>query len=292
MEQIPLRPTDVLPISPIVHLVDRVADGTMSDDTVCTGFPSIDRWLGGGLRREDLVVLGGEVGSGKSALALAMALRIAEAGQQVEFLSGEMTATRVMERALAIEGRVTVDDVRQGRLDDKQRASVGAAAVRLRQGKVRFNPLSFSDRGELELSSGDPPPTVVIVDSLQALPQTLGVRIPGEPREEALAAQVYQLKGYAVTKGVCLILTAQLPRLVPRTDARPTLDDFGAMGAVKEAADVVLALYREEMYASDAGVEGATELHVRKNRNGTTGYVDLYFYKQWLRFEDLLDPDR
>ena len=85
---------------------------------------------------------------------------------------------------------------------------------------------------------------------------------------------------------------SQLPRLAPRTDARPTLDDFGAMGAVKEAADVVLALYREEMYASDAGVEGATELHVRKNRNGTTGYVDLYFYKQWLRFEDLLDPDR
>jgi replicative DNA helicase len=70
------------------------------------------------------------------------------------------------------------------------------------------------------------------------------------------------------------------------------LDDFGAMGAVKQHADVVLAIYREEMYAPANGVEGATEVLVRKNRNGTTGYVDLYFYKQWLRFEDLLDPDR
>jgi replicative DNA helicase len=55
---------------------------------------------------------------------------------------------------------------------------------------------------------------------------------------------------------------------------------------------VVLAIYREEMYAPGYGVEGGTELLVRKNRNGTIGYVDLYFYKQWLRFEDMLDPDR
>jgi replicative DNA helicase len=77
-----------------------------------------------------------------------------------------------------------------------------------------------------------------------------------------------------------------------RQDPRPVLEDFGAMGAVKQSADVVLMVYREEMYAPDNGVEGATELLVRKNRNGTTGYVDLYFYKQWLRFEDMLDPDR
>jgi replicative DNA helicase len=73
---------------------------------------------------------------------------------------------------------------------------------------------------------------------------------------------------------------------------RPTLDDFGARGAIAQHADVVLALYREEMYAPSTGVEGATELLVRKHRNGGLGYVDLYFYKQWLRFEDMLDPDR
>ena len=54
----------------------------------------------------------------------------------------------------------------------------------------------------------------------------------------------------------------------------------------------MLGVYREEMYAPAGGVEGATELLICKNRNGSTGYVDLYFYKQWLRFEDMLDPDR
>jgi replicative DNA helicase len=60
---------------------------------------------------------------------------------------------------------------------------------------------------------------------------------------------------------------------------------------VKQHADLVLALYREEMYNPGGGVEGATELIVAKNRNGPTGFIDLYFYQRWLRFEDMLDPE-
>jgi len=60
---------------------------------------------------------------------------------------------------------------------------------------------------------------------------------------------------------------------------------------VKQHADIVLALYREEMYRPGQGVEGATELIVLKNRNGATGFVDLFFRPQWLRFEDLLDRE-
>ena len=52
-----------------------------------------------------------------------------------------------------------------------------------------------------------------------------------------------------------------------------------------------MGLFREEMYESARHIQGATELLVRKNRNGPTGYVDLYFYAQWMRFEDVLDPD-
>jgi replicative DNA helicase len=62
------------------------------------------------------------------------------------------------------------------------------------------------------------------------------------------------------------------------------------LGAIKQNADVVLAIYREEMYRPGQGVEGATELIIAKNRNGPTGFVDLYFYPRWLRFEDMLDP--
>ncbi|MBA3894902.1 MAG: hypothetical protein H0X69_14650 [Gemmatimonadales bacterium] len=65
---------------------------------------------------------------------------------------------------------------------------------------------------------------------------------------------------------------------------------WGGLGAIKQNADVVLAIDREEMYRPRQGVEGATELIVAKNRNGATGFVDLYFYPRWLRFEDMPDP--
>ncbi len=265
--------------------VDLASDGYASTDSVGTGFPSIDRSLGGGLRRGDLVVLGGDVGSGKSALSLAMALRMAQAGASVAFLTGEMTPERVMERALALEGRARVDDLRKGSLDELTRAGVGAAAVRLRDRTPRVESLgeveSLRERiRELNVQ-------VVVVDALQALAGGTS------SQDEALAAAVRTLKSIALDLDVTVLVTAHLPKWErSRQDSRPTLEDFGALGAVKQQADVVLAIYREEMYAPGYGVEGATELLVRKNRNGTTGYIDLYFYKQWLRFEDMLDPDR
>jgi replicative DNA helicase len=267
--------------------VDLASDGHAPADTVRTGFPSVDRWLGGGVRRGDLVVLGGDVGAGKSALALAMALRMAQEGTSVAFLTGEMTAERVMERALAVEGRVRVDDLRSGKLDELARATVGAAAVRLRDHTPRVEPLPTASLDALRARVRELECQVIVVDALQAL--AMGT----SPRDEALAAAIRALKAIALDMDVTVLVTAQLTkgeRSGP--DPRPTLEDFGALGAVKECADVVLAIYREEMHAPGYGVEGATELLVRKNRNGTTGYVDLYFYKQWLRFEDMLDPDR
>ena len=267
--------------------VDLASDGQAPPDTVRTGFPSVDRWLGGGIRRGDLVVLGGDVGSGKSALALAMAIRMAAEGTAVAFLTGEMTAERVMERALALEGRARVDELRLGALDELSRASVGAAAVRLRDHAPRVEPLPTDSLDALRARVPALGVQVLVVDSLQALAMGEG------PLDERLAAAVRALKAIALDHDVTVLVTAHLPKWErARPDPRPTIDDFGALGAVKQLADVVLAIYREEMYAPGYGVEGATELLVRKNRNGTTGYVDLYFYKQWLRFEDMLDPDR
>src|SRR3989442_1328628 len=181
----------------LVERVDQQRPGATADDTVPTGFPSLDKLLGGGFRRRDLVVLGGDVGSGKSALALGLALRVARQGSRVAFFSGEMDDERLMERALALEGHVA------------------------------------------------------------------------------------------------LLCVSQLPRLdAKRPDPRPTLDDFGHLGAIKQHADVALGIFREEMYHPGYGVEGATELMILKNRNGPTGFVDLYFYRRWMRFEDMLDPDR
>ncbi len=283
------RPTDISPLARVMRRVDRAADGDLGHDAYATGFPSIDKWLGGGFRRGDLVVLGGDVQSGKSALALAIALRMAQQETPVVFCTSEMTHERVMERALAIEGRARVDDLRRGSLDDFTRAGVGAAAVRFREGVPTIT--AFPPGGGVEALAADMRRTldahVVIVDSLQGLAGSI------RAQDEELAAAVRILKALAIELNIALVLTCQLPDLrADRADPRPVLDDFGVQGAVKQHADVVLAIFREEMYRPGYGVEGATELLVRKNRNGQVGYVDLFFYKQWMRFEDMLDPDR
>lgn len=280
------RSTDISPLAQVLARADAVADGVRPPEAVATGFPSLDRMLGGGVRGGDLIVLGGDVGSGKSAFALAVAMRAAQAGHRVTFYSGEMSTDRLHERALAIEGRVRVDDLRQGVVNDTARASVGAAAVRLREVLPHFETLPPGGVTGLIQAVDGSGLDLVVVDSLQAL--ATGQR----ESDEELADAVRRLKAVAIQQRLAIFATAQLPHLAERPDRRPTLDDFGALGAVKHHADVVLALFREDMYDHRREIEGATELLVRKNRNGGTGYADLYFYAQYMRFEDMLDPDR
>src|SRR5439155_183353 len=192
----------------LVERVDAQRPGEITGDTIPTGFGSLDKLLGGGLRRRYLILLGGDIGSGNSSLALGIALR-----------------------------------------------QVG----------------------------------LVVVDYLQLVP-------PPNARttqDEDTALVLRHLKALALAREVALLVVAQLPRFhAERDDQRPTLDDYGVFGAPKQHADVILSVFREEMYRPGGGVEGATELIVAKNRNGPTGFVDLYFYRRWMRFEDMLDPDR
>lgn len=278
------------PAEAVVERIDALGTPGTSGDTVPTGFPSLDRMLGGGLRRQDLVILGGDVGSGKSSFALAIALRSAKAGTPVTYLSGEMSEARLMERALALEGRVPIDVLRGGELDDLSRSAVGAAALRLRGLPLHVRPLTGERFEELgEALDTVPRRGLLVVDDLQmtASPTAAG------SSEERIAVAARALKNLALDRDVAVLATAQLPKFrAGRRDPRPNLDDLGGQGAVKQVADVVLAIYREEMYRPGYGVEGAVEVVIGKNRNGATGYLDLYFYRHWLRFEDMLDPDR
>lgn len=281
------RSADISPLSVLLSRVDAVADGSASRDTVPCGFPSLDKMLGGGFRRGDLVVLGGDVGSGKSALALAFAIRASAEQRRIAFLTAEMTIERVLERIIAVEGRARIDDLRQGMLDEETRARAGLVALRLRENLPILECVPACGSGQLATLLDELPELdVVVVDSIAGLAQ--GSR----PMEEEHATMIRDLKALALARDVVVLATAPIPELTPRPDRRPTLDDFGAMGSVKQHADIVLALFREDMYEPARDIQGATELLVRKNRNGPLGYVDLFFYAQWMRFEDMLDPDR
>jgi replicative DNA helicase len=199
-----------------------------------------------------------------------------------------MAPERIAERAFAIEARVRVDDIRRGTLDADARSKLAAARTRVER---QMPGIAVIDPDELATIEDDPRRYVgadlVIIDPLQALAR--GART----LEEDMAVAARALKRIAVNRDLCVLATSHLPAIGrDRKDPRPQLDDFGALGAVKQFADVVLGIYRHEMYDAAPDVDGATELIVLKNRNGARGYVDLFFYKQWMRFEDMLEPDR
>ncbi len=276
-------------VTRLIQRIDSQTPGDLAGDTVPTGFPSLDRLLGGGLRQRDLVVLGGDVGSGKSALALSIAIRSASLGTPVVFFSGEMDEDRIFERAMAIDGRTQIDQIRSATLSDQTRSAMGAVALRLQELPLHIHPIVGRQFDEALASAWQHHPKMIVVDYLQLLPAPSGKLTQEEDNASALRA----LKALALDRQIVCLLVAQLPNLEKdRADPRPTLDDFGALGSVKQHADIVLGLYREEMYNPGGGVEGAAELIVAKNRNGPTGFVDLYFYHQWMRFEDMLDPDK
>ncbi|MBL0169255.1 MAG: AAA family ATPase [Gemmatimonadaceae bacterium] len=277
---------DISPLARVVARVDRLREGDTHPAILATGFPSLDRALGGGVRRGDLIVMGGDDGVGTSALALAMALRM---HPLTLLLTSEMHPERAFERALAMSARVSLDALRLGVVDEDERIRLASAAVALRDRSPVIDTLGDGGMDTVERAAdAAPAPSVVIIDGLEALLARDHSRF--QPRDEALAYAVLALKRLALARDAAVICLAHLPALDrQRHDRRPRLTDFGVRGAVGTHADVVLGLYREELYDADMGVAGATELRLLKNRDGALAYVDLFFYAKWLRFEDVLE---
>jgi len=266
-------------------LVPAALAGEASGKPVTSGYPSLDSLLGGGLRRGDLVVLAGDVAVGKSALTLAMTMRSTAAGQSAAFLTGEMSVARVMERALAIEGRVRVDDLRRGGLDDVAHSGVAAAAIALRRRTPMFDDLRAGIDGVSDFLAQNLGVDLTVIDPIEALMR--GDRAA----DEELADIARRLKELALRRSTVIVaVTGLRESAAGRADQRPSLRDLAGLGALRHHADIVLGLFREELYTPSPHIEGATELAVLKNRSGPTGLVDLYFYKQWMRFEDMVEP--
>jgi replicative DNA helicase len=274
-----VQPHDISPLTRAVSRVDKLREGDRHPAIIATGFPSLDRALGGGVRRGDLIVLGGDDGVGASALALAIALRIQPL---TLMLTSEMHAERAYERALAMSARVSLDALRLGVVEEDERVRLASAAVALRDRAPIIETLGDGGAEAVERAAdSNPAPAVLIVDGLEALVSRDHSRF--QPRDEALAYAVLALKRLALARNAAVICLAHLPLLDRQ------LTDFGVRGAVGTHADVVLGLYREELYDADMGVAGATELRLLKNRDGALTYVDLFYYAKWLRFEDVAE---
>lgn len=289
-------------ISPLTRLVSQLAARMdagesspahaglqLADDLVPSGFRTLDRALGGGFRRGDLVVLGGDHAAGCSALALAIAQRAAlgptgRLGRAL-LVSSEQLPSRIHERLLAAEARVPLDLLRLGAVSEEEHVRLAAAALALRD-RVPVVETVCSGRVDDVATALDASPgtALVVVDALSGFVHGSG------GLDDALAQAVLEFKRLALKRQVVVLLTTHLGALDrTRRDLRPRLADFGMRDAVGAHADVVLGLYREELYEADLGVAGAAELAVLKQRDGARGYVDLYFEGRFVRFEDVLD---
>ncbi len=282
--------SDISPLTRVVSRLDRQrGDFERTSDTgesdaviVPSGFPSIDRAIGGGFRRGELVVLGGDVGVGCSALVLAMALR---ANRRVLLVTSEMHPERTYERALSLSARVSLETLRLGVVSADERTRLATAALMLRDKAPIVETLVTGGVETVEQAlDASPEATLVVVDALE------GLLDRDHTPSDALAHAVLMLKRLALRRRVVVLLTTHLPALDRhRADLRPRLADFGLGGAIGAHADLVLGLYRDELYETDLGVSGATELLVLKHRDGPREYIDLYFDGRFGRFEDVLE---
>jgi len=253
-------------------------------DLVTTGYPSLDRLLAGGLRRGELTIIGGDVGAGKTALALGIAIRAAVAGYPVLILTHESNMERCWERLVSAESGVTHIAMRTGVLPNGGADALRSAADVLRRLPIIVEPAPHTPHTLSERLDMAELPALVIIDGLAGLDQ------PPRPVAEAQAQAIRIAKRTAVEQDVAVLLTAPLVSdggVVP--PPRPQLSEYGMLGTAAAVADAVLSIFREALYDDAPDVSGAFEVHLLKHRSAPATFADLYIEPGAGRVEDLIE---
>lgn len=267
---------------------------------VPTGFSRLDRMLSG-LQDGDLIVVAARPSAGKTAWVLNALTHAAGASIPAALVSLEMSAAQLTIRQIASMARIDMQKLRRGHLSPEEHQRMAAAAGRLNNMPLWLDDHPVSRVGELRAK-------------LTRLVRQEGVRVAAidylqlmegsgeENRRLEIEGVTRGLKLLAKDLNVPLLLLSQLSRAPEgRTNHRPMLSDLRESGSIEQDADVVLFLYREEMYIQDsdsakkqakaqqsrADTEGKTELIVAKQRNGPTGTIPLYFHKAYTRFDSV-----
>jgi len=255
---------------------------------VATGYTDLDRKLGGGLRRSKQYVVAGRPGMGKSAMALNLALNVADTNQAAVVISCEMSRAELVSRAVAVRGNLDVAGLLAGDMSDATWALALEAAEDLRHKPValRYCPAATisairstvrSAMRQLKTRGFTGGLGLIVVDYLQIM---AGDRRGGDTRDNEISDLTKRLVWLAGEFDAPVITVSQLNRGVEtrdKKDKRPRLADLRESGAIEQDAYAVVLLYRDEYYDNNTRQKGVLEAIVAKNRNGSCGTVPLSF---------------
>jgi replicative DNA helicase len=285
-----------VPLSELVgtsyQLIERLQTHKGLVTGVPSGFEDLDE-ITSGFQKQDLVIIAARPSMGKTSFVLNIGLNAAiEAGKTVGIFSLEMSNQQLFIRMLTSEARIDAHRFRGGFLGDSDYERLTTASARLHDAKVFIDDspglgiLEMRAKSRrLKLEHGL---DLLVVDYLQLMQG----RGRFDNRQQELASISRSMKILAKELDVPILALSQLSRAPEgRTDHRPQLSDLRESGALEQDADLVLFIYREEMYAVEAErrpeVEGVAEIIIGKQRNGPVGTARLAFLKQYTRFENL-----
>jgi len=260
---------------------------------VATGFKDLDEKTSG-FQEGDLIIVAGRPSMGKTALALNIGEHVAVAEKRpVAIFSMEMSGTQIAARMLGSMTRIDQHKLRTGRLTDEDWSKLADGLGKLHDAPIHIdetgalNPLELRSRAR-RLARQYGKLGMVIVDYLQLM-------VTDGRREENRATELSEisrsLKALAKELAVPVVALSQLNRSVDqRNDKRPIMSDLRESGALEQDADLIVFIYRDEVYNRDTAEKGKAELIIGKQRNGPIGTVDVTFLGQYTRFENYATP--
>ena len=255
-----------------------------------TGFSDLDN-MTSGFQGGDLIIVAGRPSMGKTAFSINIAENVAlDTGLPVAIFSMEMGATQLAMRMIGSVGRLDQHKMRTGRLEDEDWVRLTTAL-----GKLNDAPI-FIDEGA-GLSSFDVRARarrlhrqagklgLIVVDYLQLMSAPSGKQ--GENRATEISEISRSLKALAKELDCPVVALSQLNRSVEqRPDKRPVMSDLRESGAIEQDADLILFIYRDQVYNPDSPDKGTAEIIIAKQRNGPIGRVRLTFLGEHTRFEN------
>ena len=260
---------------------------------ISTGYTDLDRKTSG-LQASDLVIIAGRPSMGKTALAMNMVEHAAlKSGLPVLVFSMEMPGEALAMRMIASLSRINQQSLRTGQLNDDDWARIPSSVAMLSEAKLFIDDTPALSPSEVRararrVAREHGQLGLIVVDYLQLM------QVPGhtENRVNEVSQISRSLKALAKELNVPVVALSQLSRsLEQRSDRRPIMSDLRESGAIEQDADLIMFIYRDEVYHPDSAEKGTAEIIIGKQRNGPIGMVRLTFLGEYTKFEDFT-PER